>query len=99
MGSSPTSRPYYITDLQPHKHTFENVGGGCLLNFPDPKLMCDDHYRCSCGAEFRLKTSLEGHTYLPKFIQGDEPDEIKKEELQAINKMLEEQGSSVGENT
>src|SRR3990167_3227938 len=52
-----------------HIHEFKNIGGGCLVS-GDPKTLCDDHYRCQCGAEFKLKTSLEGHTYLPEIIRG-----------------------------
>ena len=75
--------------MENHKHIFKNVGGGCLID-GDVRTLCDDHYRCDCGAEFRVRTSLEGHTYLPKTIYGDEPDEIKKLELKEIHKAMDD---------
>jgi hypothetical protein len=78
--------------MENHKHLFKNIGGGCFIKAQDIRQMCDDEYKCDCGAYFRLWTSLEGHTYLPKFIQGDKSDEIKHFELAEINRVLEEGG-------
>ena len=38
-----------------HKHKFKNIAGGCMINPADP-YACDDHYRCKCGLDFKLKT-------------------------------------------
>ena len=45
--------------------------------------------KCHCGAEFKLKTSLEDHSYLPESFESGERSEIKNAELEAIHKAMD----------
>lgn len=65
-----------------HRHLFKNVGGGCAMGC-DP-FSCDDNYRCACGVEFKLKTSLIGHIHLPEQFEAEEMSETKEAEIKMI---------------
>ena len=67
------------------KHLFKNIGGGC--GFGIDKYPCDDHYKCECGAEFKLLTSQTGHFYLPESFYSEEPSEIKAKEIELITEV------------
>ena len=71
-----------------HKHKFVNIGGGCLIN-PMDFYACDDHYKCDCGLDFKLKTSPVGHRYLPETFEVQEMSEIKLKEQEDIQKEMD----------
>lgn len=55
-----------------HQHIFKHIAGGCMVGdaAKGESLPCDDHYRCSCGLEFRIHTTPEVHFTLPSQITG-----------------------------
>ena len=72
-----------------HKHIFKHIGGGCLMNMADP-YACDDHYKCKCGLDFKLKTSFTGHRYLPESFEAEEMSELKNAENEAIGDAIDD---------
>ena len=70
-----------------HIHKFKNIGGG--MSFVEKsEFNCDDEYKCECGIGFKLLTTITGHRYLPQEFYFEEPNEIKKAELDAIGDVL-----------
>lgn len=67
-----------------HKHLFRNIGGGCYLDGRD--YPCDEHYKCKCGFEFKVKTTETGHRFLPEIFEETEMSEIKEFEQNEIIK-------------
>jgi len=53
-----------------HQHVFKHIAGGCMVGdaVKDESKPCDDHYRCSCGLEFRIYTTSDVHFALPNQI-------------------------------
>lgn len=79
--------------MKEHKHKFKNIGGGCLIDIINP-LACDDHYKCDCGLDFKLKTSHAGHRYLPEEFEVEEMSEIKLKEQVDIQKAIDDKLTS-----
>lgn len=55
-----------------HKHIFRHIAGGCTVGkcAKGEEYPCDDHYRCSCGLEFRIYSKSDVHFALPSQING-----------------------------
>lgn len=55
-----------------HICLFKHIAGGCDTgNTKEAKKnLCDDHYRCECGLEFRIYSTRKVHFELPAEIVG-----------------------------
>lgn len=80
-----------IKNMDKHIHHFVNIGGGCGAIYDDINKRCDSDYKCTtCGEKFRVYTSFQGYTYLPREFDSKIMNEAEIIEHKAINKMLEQ---------